>query len=203
MTIEGLPAHLTEAINQLSGAARALTEEVRDDREARAVEAEQDRAEARRRGRRHTALLVGLLVIMLGLVGMAVSNRLLGNQNRAIQQQIADCTIVQDSECAQAGDRRTGAALAELQRRYRADLLAVVRCDRLAGDDDGRFERCLSEALPALPVRPPVTGPPTAPTGPPADATIAPPATDQPGHPPVTEPPSEEPPADASGGRTT
>jgi hypothetical protein len=110
-----LPAHLTETLNNLGDAAGALAEEVRADKEQRAIDSAELVARQRKQNRRVMALLVTVAILVAALTLMAVSNRLLNNQNRSIVERIESCTTV-GGECYEQSSRRTGEAAASIIR---------------------------------------------------------------------------------------
>lgn len=163
-----LPAHLTETINNLGDAARSLAEEVRADRERRDAEAAAERVQRRREARRMTALLAIVGVLVAALAALSVSNRLLGNQNRAIAEEIRSCTN-DDGACARKGQQRTGDAIGKLIRMN----VEVTACARGAATD-AEYRKCVDVALLE------VMGDPTTQATPPSSPPTSPPVTPEP-----------------------
>lgn len=160
-----LPVNLTETVVKLGEAATGLAEEVRGDREQRAIESAADRIERKRVQRRQTTLLVVIGVLVAFLAGLSVSNRLLGNQNRSIIATIDSCTNA-NGKCAQEGQKRTAEVLAELVRRMTQANVEVIACDREEPTDAG-YRSCVARALAKLNAPPPnVSPPPSAPPSP-------------------------------------
>lgn len=168
-----LPAHLTETLNNLGDAARALTDEVRYDKEQRAVEAAAQRNEQNRHNRRILALLVAVAVLVAGLVTISVLNRKLGvanaklnRQNSQIVEQIKSCTTV-GGECYEEQSKRT----AEVADALLSANIAVAVCSRQE-TTEAAIRRCVESRLP----QPGEKGDPAPVPGPaaPAPATPAP-----------------------------
>jgi hypothetical protein len=122
-----LPAHLTESVNNLGEAASAMTEEIRADREQRAIEHEQLVARARKQNRRIMWLLVIVAVLVAALAGMAVVNRQTNAQSAEVIREIRSCTS-EKGECYQRGQQRTGAAIKELLDGNLRNTVIVVSC---------------------------------------------------------------------------
>ncbi len=127
-----LPAHLTESVNSLGDAAKAMTEEIR-----------QERAERKRYNKLILALLLVVAVLVAGLVIISVANRRLGvanaelnRQNSRIVERIDSCTNV-DGECYKQGVERTQAVAQQL---FRANI-AVAICARTETEPDA-IEAC-------------------------------------------------------------
>lgn len=154
-----LPVNLTETVTRLGEAATGLAEEVREDREQRAVEAAADRAERKRVQRRQTILLVIIGVLVAFLAGLSVSNRLLGNQNRSIIATIDSCTN-KDGECAKEGAKRTAAVLTDLINRLTQANVEVTACGRTEATDKA-YRACVDRALTKLNAPPASTAPTT------------------------------------------
>jgi hypothetical protein len=137
-------------LNNLGDAAGALADEVRADKEQRAIESEQRAIESarlverqHRQNRRVLALLVAVAVLVAALTLMAVSNRLLNNQNKQIVERIESCTTA-GGECYEESARRTGNVVATV---IRADIY-TARC--LAADptaSDAAIEKCVLDRL--------------------------------------------------------
>jgi len=160
-----LPAHLSETLNSLGDAARALAEEVRDDRAHRETEMRAAVAAQRRQNRIMVTLLAIVAVLVIGLVTIGVQNRLRSNQNAQIirqtaatSEQIADCTTV-GGKCYEQGGRRTTDAV-------RMIILAQVytpTCSKITETDDALVQcvmRKLAAAASAAPTPAPATQPP-------------------------------------------
>jgi len=155
-----LPVHLTESVNNLSDAARTMTEEIRLDREQRAAE-----------NRRMVALLVVVMVLVAGLVLLSVSNRRLGSanaaanrqnaalnkQNARIVERIESCTTT-GGECYEQGAERTNEAITQLTTRLLRGDIAVAQCAK-STDTDRELEACVSRYVAGLTTRPATPGP--------------------------------------------
>lgn len=153
-----LPAHLTETINNLGDAAKALAEEVRGDREATAARIAAEAENRRREARRTNALLAALGVLVALVAALTVYGRIASNQSRAVIQTIESCTNV-DGECAKQGREQTSAAIARLI----AMQVEIEACGRDRTKDDAAYRECVNAALGRMATAPPPTGilPPT------------------------------------------
>lgn len=140
-----LPAHLTETLNNLGDAAGALAEEVRADKEQRAVENAQMRRRQEKQNRRVMALLAAVTVLVAALVLMAVSNRVLNRQNRSIVERIESCTTV-GGECYEQSSRRTDEVASHI---IRAQIYAQRCLNQHPTATDAVIEKCVFERLTA------------------------------------------------------
>lgn len=109
-----LPVNLTETLNNLGDLAAALTDEVRADKDARAVEQRALVARQRKQNKRVMALLLAVVVATVALVLLSVANRRLGvanselnEQNAQIVDQIRSCTT-EGGACYEESQKRTG-----------------------------------------------------------------------------------------------
>lgn len=143
-----LPAHLTETLNNLGDAARALADEVRDDRAQRVKENRAVVADQHRQNRIMMTLLTIIVVLVVGLVTVAVQNRLRANQNAQIirqtaatSAQIADCTTV-GGKCYEQGGQRTANAIRMI---IRAQIY-ITPCSKMT-DTDAALEECVLHKL--------------------------------------------------------
>jgi len=160
-----LPAHLTETLNSVGDAAKALTVEVREEGQRRDAEAHAAASAARRQNRFVAGLLVIVAVLVLGLLTIVVQNRLRANQNSEIlrqtantSSQIADCTNV-GGKCYEQGAARTSVILRTL---IRAQIY-IEPC-RKVSSTDAETEACVMRKLaasttPAPTPQPSVTAP--------------------------------------------
>lgn len=131
-----LPAHLTETLNNLGDAARALTDEVRADRRAR-----------RHRDRRMMALLVVLALLVVALAALGLMNRRTNEQNAELVRQIKDCTTA-GGACYERGQARTGSAVAQV---VRAQVF-IDLCGRDPGNDTAaEMQACVAELAATAP----------------------------------------------------
>jgi hypothetical protein len=166
-----LPAHLTETLNHLGDAAAALTDEVRADKEARAAENQLLVERQRRQNRRVLVLLVTVAVLVAALVLMAVSNRVLNNQNKRIVERIESCTTA-GGECYEQSRQRVGDAAIVI---VRGVVFAEICLREDPDASDEQVEACVLQRLQAGAERdePPPSG--VGPDGEPIpDATPAP-----------------------------
>lgn len=143
-----LPAHLSETLNNLGDAARALTDEVRTESERREAEAQAAVAAARRQNRFVLALLTVVAVLVAFLLTVVVQNRLRSNQNSEILRQtaltsarIADCTTV-GGACYEQGVARQSDAIRTLVRA----IIYVAPCSQIT-DTDEELEDCVMRRL--------------------------------------------------------
>ena len=136
-----LPAHLSETINNLGDAAKALADEVRADRMAREADLAEERAQRRRESRRVTLLLtvIGVLVLLVAIV--SVYTRIAGQQSRRIVETIESCTTV-DGDCAKEGQKRTAAAVEKLIR-VNVEIGSCARTHRTDAD----YRSCVDRAI--------------------------------------------------------
>jgi hypothetical protein len=160
-----LPAHLTETLNNLGDAARALADEVRADKEQRAFEVAAAEAAQKRYNRRTTALLVIVALLVCSLAGIAVANRISNQQNAQIIRQIESCTTV-GGDCYEQSTTRTNEVAEQL---LRANI-AVAICARTEDTPDA-IEACVTGR---------VAGP--------SEAEEPPPSGEGPGGQPIPEP---------------
>lgn len=148
-----LPAHLSETINNLGAAAKALEEEVRIDRAARDTELAAERAardalllaeaaQRRREARRLNALLAAIAVLILVVAGLSIYSRYVGNQSRQVIDTIESCTNV-DGDCARISRERTGAAIDQLV----TILVEIESCGRDPQASDAEYRRCVHAAM--------------------------------------------------------
>jgi hypothetical protein len=145
-----LPANLSETLNNLGDAARALTEEVRA-----------DRVRQRRRSVIDTTLLVLVAVLVLALFMIVLQNRARSDENAAILRQtaltgerIADCTTV-GGKCYEQGGQRAASAV---QMVIRAEIYKDS-CSKVEVTD-AAIEQCVLRRLLENPVLPtPTPGP--------------------------------------------
>lgn len=156
-----LPAHLTETLDNLGDAARALADEVRADRNQRELDAAATQAEQRKQNRRMINLLVIVAVLVAGLVTLSVANRQLGmanaklnKQNTQIVERIESCTTT-GGQCYEQGASRTQDAITQLMQ---VDI-AVARCAKTA-TTDADLETCVRKYLASHPPVAPTTGGP-------------------------------------------
>lgn len=88
---------------------------------------------------------------VLALVGVATAIALgirlnnVANQNHSINQLIVSC-VTPTGACSKAGDARTAAAIAELERQTLADVIAADLCAH-RGDGYERTKRCIDALL--------------------------------------------------------
>ena len=143
-----LPAHLSETLNSLGDAARALTEEVREDRTRRIVEARAVAAEQRRQNRITVALLAIVAILVIGLMTIGVQNRARSSQNAQILRQtartsaqIADCTTAGGTCYRQGGQRTSDAALMIIRA-----MIYQNSCAKVTGTD-AEVEQCVLRKL--------------------------------------------------------
>jgi hypothetical protein len=143
-----MPENLTETLNSLGNAATLLADEVREDKEARGVEARTALAEQRQQNRRMLSLLVIVAVLVAGLVTIGIANRRLGNANAALNKQnsqivarIESCTTV-GGKCYEQSAGRTKDAVTQLMRVQ----VAVAQCSR-STDTDTELELCVQHYL--------------------------------------------------------
>lgn len=150
-----LPAHLSDTLNSLGDAARALTEEVRTESQRRDAEiqaaAKMARAtadSARRQNQFVLALLAVVAVLVASLLTIVVQNRLRSNQNAEILRQtaqtsarIADCTTV-GGACYEQGVARQSDAIRTLVRA----IIYVAPCSQIT-DTDEELEDCVMRRL--------------------------------------------------------
>ena len=159
MTIQ-LPAHLSDAINNLGGMATALADEVRADRAEREVAAEAERAERRLAVRRQNWLLVIISVLVAALFGLSIYSRLLGNQTRSVISTIESCTNA-DGDCAKEGQKRTAQVIGQL-----IGAVVEVQACGLGQPSITEYRECVDRALagiapPPAPAPSPSTPPPS------------------------------------------
>jgi len=163
-----LPAHLTETLNNLGDAARALADEVRADKQQRELDAQAAAETQRKHNRRMITLLVIVAVLVAGLAMLSISNRRLGQansnlnrQNARIVERIESCTTV-GGECYEQSAERTQDAIRQLML---VDI-AVAQCSNRT-DTDAELEECVTRyvAKAAAPTTPPASEPPAAPSG--------------------------------------
>lgn len=159
MTVQ-LPAHLSDAINNLGTTAQALTDEVRADRAARDAEAAEEAANRRRESRRLTLLLAVIGVLVLVVAGLSIYSRVASNQSRSVIKTIESCTTA-DGECAKQGQRRTEDAIGKLMRMN----IEVASCSR-GERTDRDYRACVDRALAEIMTAPPSGEPSPAPAPP-------------------------------------
>jgi hypothetical protein len=152
-----LPAHLTETLNNLGDAAKALGDEVRAEVDVQ-----------NKQNRRMIWLLLIVVVLVAGLGLQSLANRRLGlananlnRQNSRIVERIESCTTVGD-QCYEEGAKRTQGAIGELiSQTLRVDI-AVARCAKVT-DTDAALEACVRRDL-ATPTPAPTPAPSPTPT---------------------------------------
>lgn len=172
---------VSEAIRELGDAGRMVADEVHLDREQR---------------RKTDRVVVALLAVVVLAVGAVAW---FGYSNYKLNRLIAECTTPH-KQCYEAAKMQQAANRSALTR---ANLF-IVACAPYGRDEDVLrtcVEKKLEEAgidipLSGLPVGGNAMPVPSAPTGPPADATIEPSSTDQPIEPTPVQPPDTNPPAD-------
>lgn len=164
MTVQ-LPAHLSDAINNLADLARELAEEVRNDRRDR---------------RRATRWLLGLsTVAVLLLVGLGV----LGVQTAQLATRIEDCTTA-GGRCYEDGRSRTRDAVGQIIDGGTRAVVFTHLCMRDHPEArDAQIEACVAERM----KRPPAAAP--APTPHPTHGPAAPrrPSSSPPATPAIAE----------------
>lgn len=170
-----------EAIRELGEAGRMVAEEVKHDRQQR------------RRTDRVVMLLLVLLVLAVGAAGA------FGYQSYKLNNFIADCTTP-GGKCYEASKAQNAANRSALTR---ANLF-IVACTRTGARTDDELRTCIEKKLTAAgidislitPNQPPAVEPTMVPSGPPADATIEPPSSDQPDESSPAQSPVDQAPAD-------
>lgn len=152
-----LPAHLSETLNSLGGAAQALTDEVRTDRDQRAAESAALIERQRKQNQRIMALLVVVTILVGSLVTISVANRKLGiansqlnKQNALIVQRIDDCTTP-GKPCYEQSRKRTGEAAALIiQGSVRGSVYAQICLRNNPRATDEEIEACVYARLQKL-----------------------------------------------------
>lgn len=159
-----LPAHLTETLDSLGGAARALADEVRVDRIQRDLAAAQTLKTQRKQNQRMINMLVVVALLVAVLVTLSVANRQLGmanaklnKQNSQIVERIESCTTIGE-QCYEEGAARTQTAITQLMQ---VDI-AVARCSKTA-TTDAELEACVRKYMAVQPSASPSTGAPDSP----------------------------------------
>lgn len=179
MTINGASDPVAEAagaLRELGEAGRMVAEEVRADREQR---------------RRTDRVVMALLVVVAIAVGAVAWG---GFSSYRLSATVADCTTP-GGQCYEAGKAQAAANRSALTR---ANLF-IVACAR-PGMTEQTMTDCVKEKLAEAGIDIALIDPdgtagtpvPSAPTGPPADASIAPASSDQPVEPEPVQPPATD-----------
>lgn len=127
-----LPAHLSQTLDNLGDAARALSEETRADREERRAE-----RQAQRRRDRLTLTLIGLVAVLVVALGAIAWN------NRQTYKRIEDCTTT-GGKCNEESQKRVGGAISQLV----GAQVVIEACGRVPDNDTvAEIEACVAQRM--------------------------------------------------------